>query len=147
MGDVRFIAWAGYDFKGCPDPATVSGGIGSGTIELESGWQLVAIPINYGYWDDTAHEHVHDDVTVAKIKNYVIDQIEDLYTTASGIVEVANTYTGDNQFFWNYVVGTTPDGSLHNFQLIYDDGSYREISGFWIKIIGPAAPYVITWGE
>jgi hypothetical protein len=148
MGDIRFIAWAGYDFKGCPPAPTASGGIGSGTIELEYGWQLVAIPVEYGYWDSTAHQPVHDGATIARIKNYVMDQIEDIYATAaSGIVEVANTYTGDNQFFWNYVVGNTPDGSQHNFQLVYNDGSNQEISGFWIKIIGPAAPYTIEWGE
>lgn len=145
--DVRYIAWAGYDLAECD--TTVSGIGGTGSIQLEYGWQLVAIPITYGYWDDTAHEHVHD-ATVAKVENYVIDQIDDLYATVSGIetiVEVANTYLGDNQFFWNYVVSSTPEASPHNFQLVYQDGVNQEISGFWIKIIGPNAPYLITWGE
>jgi hypothetical protein len=104
----------------------------------------------YGYWDSTAHEHVHDDSTVAKFENYILEQIDDLYATASGvetIVEVANTYLGDNQFFWSYVAGSTPTSSPHNFQMVYQDGTNQEISGFWIKIIGPAAPYNITWGE
>jgi hypothetical protein len=146
--DMRYIGWAGYDLAECD--ATVSGIGGYGSIQLELGWQLVAIPIDYGYWSSTTHEHVHDEVTRSKIENYVIDQIDDLYATASGvetIVEVANTYLGDNQFFWSYVVGSTPTSSPHNFQLVYDDGSHREIVGFWIKIIGPSAPYVITWGE
>lgn len=142
--DVRFIGWAGYELKACEE-ATASGICGSGTIELESGWQLIAIPVEYGYWDSTSHAHVHDGVTRAKFKNYVLDQITDLY--GSGIVSVANTYTGDQQAFYSYVVGSTPESSPNNFQLIYDDGVHREISGFWIKIIGGAAPYSISWGE
>ena len=142
--DIRYISTAGYDFY-CEPCTTVSGEpCGPGTIELELGWQLIAIPADYGYWDNTIGDHVHDGVTVAKFKNYVLDQITGLYGT--GIVEVANTYVGDNQFFWNYVVGSTPEGSPHNFQMVYDDGIYREISGFWIKIVGAAAPYTITWG-
>jgi len=145
---MRYIAWAGYDLTECD--ATISGIGGYGSIQLELGWQLVAIPIDYGYWDDTTHEHIHDDVTRSKMENYVIDQIDDLYaTTASGIetiVEVANTYLGDNQFFWSYVVGSTPTSSNHNFQLVYNDGLHREIAGFWIKVIGSNAPYIITWG-
>ena len=143
MGDIRFISWAGYDLKGCVE--TTGSGIGSGSIELEYGWQLVAIPIEYGYWNGTTHQHVHDDVTRAKFKNYVLDQITDLYGT--GVVQVANTYLGDVQAFYSYVVGSTPESSPHNFQLIYDDGVNREIAGFWIKITGVAAPYAITWGE
>jgi hypothetical protein len=146
--NMSYIAWAGYDLAECD--ITSSGIGGYGTIQLEYGWQLIAIPIMYGYWDDTAHEHVHDDVTVAKFENYVLDQIDDLYATVSGIetiVEVANTYLGDNQFFWSYVVGSTPTSSPHNFQLVYEDSGSQEIAGFWIKIIGPAAPYLITWGE
>lgn len=146
--NMSYIAWAGYDLAECD--VTSSGIGGDGSIQLEFGWQLIAIPVVYGYWDDTAHEHVHDDVTVAKFENYVLDQIDDLYATVSGIetiVEVANTYTGDQQAFWSYVVGSTPTSSPHNFQLVYDDSGYNEISGFWIKIIGPSAPYLITWGE
>jgi len=142
--NMNYIAWAGYDLTCCG--ATVSGvGGGSGSIQLEFGWQLVAIPIMYGYWDSTAHEHVHDDVTVAKFENYVLDQITDLYGT--GIVEVANTYTGDQQAFFSYVVGSTPTSSPHNFQMVYDDSGNNEISGFWIRIINAVAPYIITWGE
>ena len=150
--NMSYIAWAGYDLAEC-DITVISGtisGTGSGSIQLEYGWQLIAIPITYGYWDDTAHEHVHDDSTVAKFENYVLEQIDDLYATVSGvetIVEVANTYTGDQQAFFSYVVGSTPNSSPHNFQLVYDDSGNNEIAGFWIKIIGPEAPYTITWGE
>ena len=143
--NMNYIAWAGYDLTCCGEDATASGIGGYGSIELEYGWQLIAIPVMYGYWDDTTHEHVHDDVTVAKYENYVQEQIDDLY--GAGVVEVANTYTGDNQFFWSYVVGSTPTSSPHNFQLVYQDGVHQEISGFWIKIIGGDAPYTITWGE
>ena len=145
--DLRYISTAGYDFFTAPCVASgvVCSGIGGGSIQLEFGWQLAAIPIEYGYWDDTTHQHVHDDVTVAKFENYILDQITDLYGT--GVVEVANTYLGDVQAFYSYVVGSTPTASFHNWQLMYDDGVHREISGFWIKIIGGSAPYVITWGQ
>ena len=148
--NMSYIGWAGYDLTCCGEDATSSGIGGYGTIQLEFGWQLIAIPIMYGYWDDTAHEHVHDETTVAKFENYVLEQIDDLYATVSGvetIVEVANTYTGDQQAFFSYVVGSTPTSSYHNFQLVYDDSGYNEISGFWIKVIGLSAPYLITWGE
>jgi hypothetical protein len=144
--NMNYIAWAGYDLTCCGgEGSTVSGIGGQGSIQLEFGWQLIAIPIMYGYWDDTAHEHVHDDVTTAKFENYVLDQIDDLYGT--GIVEVANTYTGDQQAFFSYVVGSTPNTSPHNFQMVYADGVSQEISGFWIKVINAGAPYIITWGE
>ena len=141
--DVRYLAWAGYQLAPCD---TTSSGIGGyGSIELEEGWQLIAVPIQHGYWDSVEHKHVHDGVTKAKFKNYILDQITDIY--GNGVVEVANTYLGDNQFFWSYVVGSTPETSPHNFQMVYEDGPNLEISGFWIKIIGPASPYIITWGE
>jgi hypothetical protein len=140
---MRYIAWAGYDLAYCE--ATASGIGGSGSIQLEFGWQLIAIPVMYGYWDDVAHEHVHDEITVAKYENYVQTQIEDLY--GSGIIEVANTYTGDQQAFFSYVVGSTPTSSPHNFNMVYTDGPNQEIAGFWIKVIGASAPYTITWGE
>ena len=141
--DIRFLSTAGYDFYGYRE-ITVTSGIDGGSIELEYGWQMIAIPVEYGYWDNVQHKHIHDNVTVAKFKNYVLDQIEDVYGT--GNVEVANTYTGDQQAFYSYVVGSTPDGSPHNFNMVYVDGSNKEISGFWIKIVGGSGPYLITWG-
>jgi hypothetical protein len=141
--DVRYLGWAGYQLAPCD---TTSSGIGgSGSIELEEGWQLIAVPIQYGYWDSTEHKHVHDGTTKARFKNYVFDQITDVHGT--GIVEVANTYPGDLQAFLSYVVGSTPETSPHNFQMVYADGPNLEISGFWIKIIGLNSPYIITWGE
>ena len=120
--DIRFIGWSGYQLADCVGTTTVSGVCGYGTIELEYGWQLVSIPIVHGFWDSTAHEYVHDGTTIAKFKNYVLDQIEDLYGT--GVIEVANTYTGDQQAFYSYLVGPTPESSTpesspNNFQLVY----------------------------
>lgn len=141
--NIKTISTIGYNFW-ADEVTTTSGGIGNGTIELELGWQLAAIPIQHGYWNSTIHKHVHDN-TVAKFKNYILDQITDLY--GAGVVEVANTYLGDIQAFYSYVVGTTPTSSPHNWSLIYDDGIHKEVSGFWINIVGGSAPYVITWGE
>jgi hypothetical protein len=125
--------------------ATTSSGIGSGYIELEGGWQLVAIPIKYGYWSVVDHKHVHDDVTLAKFENYVLNQIEDKY--GSGIIEVANTFTGDAQMFYSYVVDVTPTDSIHNFKLMYEDTSGDEVTGFWVKVVGNSPPYLISWGN
>jgi len=142
--NIKYVSSAGYDFYSRVI-TTVSGGTGSGSLELENSWQLVSIPIQYGYWDSTTHRHIHDGVTIAKFKNYVLDQITDLY--GINIVEVANTFTGDAQIFYSYVVGSTPESSPHNFLLCYEDGVNKEFSGFWIKIVGPTSPYIITWGS
>ena len=147
--DIRYLATLGYDFY--HEETVCSGIAGYGSIQLEYGWQLIAIPVEYGYYDTTTSGLVHDDTTRAKVKNYVVDQLEGLYgdiENIEDIMEVANTYIGDNQFFWNYVVGSTPESSPHNFQLVYtDDTIHQEISGFWIKITGSNAPYVIYWGQ
>jgi len=116
----------------------------TGYIQIEQGWQLISIPIEFGYWDNSAHKHVHDGTTQAKFKNYVLDQIEDIYGT--GRIEVANTYTGDNQFFYSYVCGSTPDSSPHNFSLVYEDSTYKEITGFWIKSLF-GGTMMLEWGE
>ena len=139
--DIRPLVARGFDLW---SPQVVMGGFGSGSIQIEFGWQLIAIPVQYGYWDLIKHELIHDKITVAKFKNYVLDQIEDLY--GANQVEVANTYTGDNQAFYSYVVGSTPESSPHNFQLIYQDDSSYEISGFWIKSLN-VNPMIISWGE
>jgi len=148
MVDIRPMAARGFDMWS-PQiiTTTVSGGgmFGKGSIELETGWQLVAIPIEHGYWSSATHMHIHDGVTKAKFKNYVLDQISDLY--GEDIVEVANTYTGDQQAFFSFVVGSTPASSPHNFNLVYSDNISMEIAGFWINIIGNTGPYVISWGE
>ena len=140
--DVRYLGWAGYELKVCD--ATTSGIGGYGFIQLEPSWQLAAVPVVHGYWSSTQHKHIHDGVTIARFKNYILDQITDLY--GNDMIEVANTYLGDNQFFWNYVPGSTPETSNHNFQLVYNDSGYFEISGFWIKSLS-LTPIVITWGE
>ena len=140
MGDIRFIASAGYDlFK-----STGGVGNGSGTIELEENWNLVAVPIRTGWWDSITHTHVHDGVTVATFKNYILDQIEDLY--GADKVEVANAYLGDNQFFYSFIPGVTPESSPNNFQLVYIDNDSEEISGFWLKSLHTNT-MTISWGE
>lgn len=139
--EIRTISSVGYNLWSavCEEEEC----IGNGSIELELGWQLCAIPVQWGYWNSTTHAHVHDGHTIAKFENYILDQIEDLYGT--GKIEVANTYVGDVGAFYSYVVGSTPESSPHNWQLVYDDGIFHEISGFWIKALDTGI--VITWGE
>lgn len=143
--DIRPLVAKGFDMWSPRIVTTTSGSIfGSGSIQIEEGWQQIAIPVQHGYWDSSEHKHVHDEVTVAKFKNYVLDQIDDIHGT--NVVEVANTFTGDQQSFYTYVVGSTPETSPHNFNLVYSDGLNNEISGFWIKSLA-ATPFIITWGE
>lgn len=146
MIDIRPLISRGWDLWS-PQiiTTTVSGNaFGKGTVELEKGWQQIALPVEQGFWDFDTHKHIHDDTTVAKFKNYVLDQINDLY---GDIVEVANCFTGDAQRFNTFIPGSTPESSFNNFQLVYNDNNHMEISGFWIKVVGDFGPYVISWGE
>lgn len=138
--DVRYISSLGYNLF---DKFESSFG-GKGSITLEPGWQLCAIPIKNGYWSVDIHKHVHTNSVEAKIKNYVIDQIDDLY--GPGLIEVANTYIGDVQAFYSFIPGVTPSTSSHNFKLVNEDDGFDEISGFWIKSIH-TEPISINWGE
>ena len=98
----------------------VIGTIGKGTIEIEPGWQLISIPIKNGFWDKVSHKLIHD-ATIATIKNYLMDQIEDILAKpVNEVISVANTYIGDNQFFYNYVPGVTAENNSNNFK------SYKE---------------------
>ena len=143
--DIRPLVAKGFDlWSPLPATTTASGNaFGKGTIEIESNWQLCAIPVEFGYWDSVTHELIHDN-TVAKFKNYVLDQIDDIH--GEGCIEVANAYTGDSNAFFSYVPGSTPENSPHNFSLMYNDGINKEITGFWIKNTS-GSPVVITWGE
>lgn len=124
------------------------GGVGGGCITIEKNrWQLIAIPIKFGYWSQTQSKLVHDDVTIARVKNYVIDQIDDIESgNVEDLIEVCNAYIGDKNFFYNYVVGKTNEGSTHNFELSYQDEECLEVTGFWIKSIADH-DITISWGE
>lgn len=142
--DIRPII-ARYDLWSPQTITTTSGSaFGKGFLEIEPGWALCSIPIQYGYWSKTEHRHIHDGVTVAKFKNYILDQIDDVY--GEGKVEVSNTYVGGVGSFYSFVPGSTPETSPHNWQLMYSDGSFMEISGFWVKSIN-TANMLISWGE
>lgn len=106
-----------------------------GEVEIEPNrWQLIAIPVKFGYYDATENTIKSSSTTRATIYNYVVQQLESTYTdNIENLIEVINTYVGDKNYFWNYVPGFTPEGSEHNFKLIYEDGSREEIVPFWIK--------------
>lgn len=119
-----------------------------GEIELEPNrWQMIAVPVMFGYWDSTNSQLVHDGLTVATIKNYVLDQIADtMGGVAETYIESAHTYIGDNNFYYNYLPGVTNSLSVHNFPLAYLDGDRVEYVGFWIKSIH-TDNIIIRWGE
>jgi len=124
-----------------------SGMCAGDVIEIEPNrWQMISIPIRYGFWDTTTHDLVHDDVTIATIKNYVADQIEDVYgVPASTMIEVFNTYIGDIHKMYNYVPNITIENSEHNFPLAYIDDGRVEYVGMWVKSIHPTT-FTIKWG-
>ena len=116
-------------------------------IEIEKGWQLLSIPIKNGYYDKDKKSLIHKTSVLANIQNYILDQIEDLYNVkASDYISIANTYTGDNQFFYNYIPGVTNPLSTNNFNFVYNDGVNEEYVGLWIKSISDI-PFTIKWGE
>ncbi len=119
-----------------------------GTIQIEPDrWQLIAIPIQYGYWDNVLHKHIHDDITISRIHNYIIEQIEDIYSVpADTMIEVFNAFIGDVNKYYNFLPGVTDPLSEHNFELAYQDGVHLEYTGFWIKSIHNT-PFEIIWGE
>ena len=107
----------------------------SGSIEIEPNrWQMISIPVKFGYFDTIDEEIKVSGSVRSTIYNYVVTQLETLYSDSiENLVEVINTYVGDNDYFYNYVPGFTPVASEHNFPLTYIDGSRDEITPFWIK--------------
>jgi hypothetical protein len=123
--------------------------IGGGTIEIEPSWQMIAIPVTYGYWSVTEHRHIHDNTTPATVYNYVIAQIEDIYgVPANTMIAVLNTLVGGQGNYWNFVPNVTNPVSPHNFLLSYLDAGAgsEEVTGFFVKSIHPNA-FTIKWGE
>jgi len=113
-------------------------------------WQLVSLPVETGYWDTTSSSIIDDGITIAKVNNYIIAQIQDKYVmggeTIGDYIEIINTYPGTLNAFltWNSA-SPPPDSSPNNFQMMYEDGSHREYSGIWIKSVS-SDPLVIEWG-
>ncbi len=145
--EIRTLVSAGYNlWEG--DCVTTSG-IGGGYLDIEPGFQMISVPITYGYWDSTTHQHVHDDITIATIYNYIIQQMEDIYSVdGDTMIEVFNTLVGSQGNYWNFVPGVTDPASSHNFQLSYYDsgaGGY-EYTGFFVKSIHPVS-FTIQWGD
>ena len=135
--------------KGMIVPTSSSSTIAtSGSIEIESNrWQMISIPVKYGYFDTVNEEIKISDSVRSTIYNYVVTQLETLYSdNIENLVEVINTYVGDNDYFYNYVPGFTPIASEHNFPLTYIDGIRDEIVPFWIKSkVG--YNMVLEWGS
>lgn len=132
-------------YGGYSDTATSTYG---GEIQIEQDrWQLITIPVTYGYWNSSYHQIISDGQTLATIKNYLFDQVTDImHNPAQNYITSAHTYIGDNNFFYNYVAGVTNPLSIHNFPLAYIDEGRVEYVAFWIRSIH-SAPIIIKWGE
>ena len=110
-------------------------------------WQMITVPVMYGYWDDVYHQLIHDGITVATVKNYILDQIADIMgSPAENYVFSVHTYIGDNNFFYNYFPGITNPLSVNNFPLAYLDEDRVEYVAFWLKSIH-SSQILIKWGE
>lgn len=123
--------------------------IGSGVIEIEPGFQIISIPITYGYWSTTEHALVHDDTTIATVYNYVVTQIEDIYgVDVNTMVEFFNTLIGGQGYYFNFFPNQTNPLLEHNFRLSYldIDTGHQEITGFYVYSIHPDT-FTIQWGE
>ena len=120
----------------------------SGTIQIEADrWQMLTVPVMFGYWDSTNHQLIHDGQTVSTIKNYVLDQIADtMNSPAENFIKSVHTYIGDNNYYWNYYPSITNPLSVHNFPLAYLDGERVEYVAFWIRSIHNS-DIIIKWGE
>lgn len=144
--DIRSLSTKGYNLWGetCTDT-----GIGSGIIEIEPGFQIVSIPITYGYWSVSSHTHVHDGTTPATIYNYVTTQIEDTYgVQARTMVEFFNTLIGGQGYYFTFFPNQTNPLGEYNFELSYlDSGTgYEEITGFYVNSIHHTT-FTIQWGD
>ena len=122
--------------------------LSGGKLIIQPGWQMVTIPIQYGYFDKQRGILIHDNATLAKIKNYVMDQIEFIIGyPLNSFIEIAKCYTGNENAFLSYIPGLTKDNSFNNFYLAKDDatGLGLEYVPFWIKSLY-TEPIVINWG-
>lgn len=147
--NIKTISSAGHNFWADEVTTSGGGGIGSGIIEIENGFQMLGIPVDFGYWDAVTHKHVHDNTTPATVHNYIITQIEDTYGAAANtMIEICNTLIGGQGNYWNFVPGVTNPLSPHNFQMSYLDSGAgsQEVTGFFIKSVH-ATLFTIKWGD
>lgn len=119
-----------------------------GEIEIEPNvWQLLVVPVAYGYFDTNTGKIVNDKDTPSTIKNYVMDQIEYIEgNPAENYVEIANAYIGDENAYRGYIPGLTDPDTTQNFPLGYIDGDKLEYTAFWIKSIHNST-ITIEWRE
>lgn len=108
--------------KGFAPPVTSGTPVGlkQGTILIQpSNAQLIAIPKEN-----------------AKLYEDFIQSIEKKYNVnAADLFESCNAYpstASQQNEFLSFIPGVTNPNSKHNFQLVMDDGSSKEILGFWV---------------
>ena len=120
----------------------------NGEIQIEENrWQMITIPVTYGYWDISLHQIINDNTTIATIKNYVFDQIGDIMSNpVQNYIQSAHAFIGDNNFFFNYFPVITNPLSSHNFPLSYNDETRTEYTAFWIRSLH-TSPIIIKWGD
>ena len=122
----------------------------SGIIQLQPGWQLVAIPTVHGYWNSSTGSITKDN-TPSTVSNYLLDQLAFKLGIDKSLlnqhIQVCIAYRG-GKLSQNMVVGFTPETSVNNFQLSYiDDVNLKlEFTAFWVKVISPLTQLpMIEW--
>lgn len=107
-----------------------------GEIQLQNGFQLIAIPTVYGSFDVTTGEIVLDQ-TKAKVKNYLLDQLAYLlgieYSGIGDHIESCVAVRG-GELSQNFVSNVTPETSINNFELAYEDDTSVEFTAFYVNV-------------
>ena len=118
------------------------GGQATGRIKLNNNvWQLIAIPVQA----KNVHDYFLNNIE-AQLQTYDGDK------TISDAIEVVNAYMGHEDKFRSFVPGVTNTSSPSNFPLTVDDGTVKEIVGFWVKMkdyyaITNNEPIIFNWDQ
>jgi hypothetical protein len=93
-------------------------------------WQTISIPSIYGGWNTTTNLLERGAPTLAKVKEYIIDQLEDKY--GAGVILRISRFWGDDNAWVDFIPGVTLAGSPNNFELmpLDADTGQREPQGF-----------------
>jgi len=72
-----------------------------GKIEIEPDrWQLISIPVKYGYYDIANNKLMRSKTIRATIYNYVVTQLESVYgNEIKNLIRVINSYNSDSKNF------------------------------------------------
>ena len=126
-GDFLYVM---YDSEGSSDRA--SDFSGKGLMRLKPGYNLVSYQgIHNAHWNKETSEMAYTDEILANVKNLIIDQIEDVYSTsAENIIREIQTYSDDSQKYFTFKPGSTGSSWCGDAEHVYNKDLYRVTSDF-----------------